>query len=336
MVSWGDWPQRVIYGERILAEHSRDFGRFSVLTSRTPWALVAGLLHHPPQQVVMVESLERSFLERTAAALPAGDAIVGVGGGMVIDAAKYMVEQRGGRLYQAPTITSSDAVFTPTISIRENGKVVGGAATTPPTAILVDYALVRQADPVWNRGGLGDILCFHVGREEWRYVARAGKMEWSDQLYADAGRLVADGMALAAEVGRLSDGGIRGLMELLERSTRLWLPHPGLQVVGVDHLLAWNLEKVTGRHFVHGQAVALGTVIGALLYDNQAERMMATLDEAQLPFRPRQLGVSGAQLAETLATLGEYNRTVRHYHTILEDVALTPQRIDALCAVVEA
>ena len=40
---------------------------------------------------------------------------------------------------------------------------------------------------------------------------------------------------------------------------------------GVDHAFLYCLEHQTGRSFIHGQAVGLGTYLGAVLQDNQPE-----------------------------------------------------------------
>ena len=53
-----------------------------------------------------------------------------------------------------------------------------------------------------------------------------------------------------------------------------WNPR---HIEGVEHFLFYNLERITGRHFIHGQPVGLGIVAGSVLQDNEPERMAAAL-----------------------------------------------------------
>ncbi len=326
----------IVYGENILTERSVDFGSYTVLTTPPAWELVRGLLHHPPAHVAMAESLERTFLDRVAAeALPV-DSVVGIGGGTVVDAAKYVAGKRGGRLYLAPSITSGDGAFSPTIAVREGGKPVGMQGTAPPAAILVDYAVIRQGDPIYNRSGYGDLLRLPVSREDWRLACRAGKGRWSDEIYDALGELSERSFALAPHIGALSDPGIQELMGLLAESIALCMAHPDRHLAtGAEHLFAWNLEQVTGKHFVHGQAVALGNVVSAVLQGNAPERMIHALREARLPYRPLEIGITWDEFERTLRTVQEYNRAVRRHYTILEERPITPEVLRDIRGVLE-
>jgi glycerol dehydrogenase-like iron-containing ADH family enzyme len=102
----------------------REFGRFVVATMDIPWKVTKDKLGARPEQVIMVESMEESWLEQALAAVPACDTAVGIGGGQAIDAAKYIAWKRGIRLASIPTILSVDAFVTPAAGIRRNHEVV--------------------------------------------------------------------------------------------------------------------------------------------------------------------------------------------------------------------
>ena len=53
-----------------------------------------------------------------------------------------------------------------------------------------------------------------------------------------------------------------------------WNPR---HIEGVEHFLFYNLERLTGRHFIHGQPVGLGIYVGSMLQENEPERMLAAL-----------------------------------------------------------
>src|SRR4029077_7620501 len=54
---------------------------------------------------------------------------------------------------------------------------------------------------------------------------------------------------------------------------------------GVDHSYLYCLEYVTGKHFIHGQAVGLGIYIGSEMQDNEAEDMLRALHSTGVDIR---------------------------------------------------
>ena len=60
---------------------------------------------------------------------------------------------------------------------------------------------------------------------------------------------------------------------------------------GVDHAFLYCLEHQTGRSFIHGQAVGLGTYLGAVLQDNQPEVVLGWLHRAGVDIRPEAMGI---------------------------------------------
>ena len=79
-----------------------------------------------------------------------------------------------------------------------------------------------------------------------------------------------------------------------------WNPR---HIEGVDHFFFYNLERLTGRHFIHGQPVGLGIVFGSALQDNEPERMLAALLRAGVDIRPEAMGVTWDDVAEAMRTL---------------------------------
>ena len=77
-----------------------------------------------------------------------------------------------------------------------------------------------------------------------------------------------------------------------------WNPR---HIEGVDHFLFYNLERMTGTHFIHGQPVGLGTVAGSLLQGNEPDEMLAALHRVGVDIRPEAMGVTWDAVAEAAA-----------------------------------
>jgi glycerol dehydrogenase-like iron-containing ADH family enzyme len=113
-------------------------------------------LRSRPTAVLFVENMEIETLDRQLAAAPEADTVVGIGGGQVIDLAKYIAWKRGLRLVSVPSILSVDTFVTPAAGIRRGhrGEYVG---QTSPDPLVFDDDLIRTAPPGLNIAGVGDL-----------------------------------------------------------------------------------------------------------------------------------------------------------------------------------
>ena len=223
-------------------------------------------------------------------------------------------------LYQIPTILSVDAFFTHEVAVRDQGvvKYVGNAT---PDKVFIDSALIRSAPAALNRSGLGDILSCHTGLFDWRLAAKAGlKPKWNETLAQETQKRLTLVLDNAAEIRNVSDKGVTLLAETLN-----WIGHhcyaqghPRFEE-GSEHHLVYNLEYITGKHFIHGQAVCLGTYLMSSLQNNHPERMLETIREAGIDITPEALGVTWADIKKTLDTLTEFVRRQKLPYTILHE-----------------
>ena len=103
--------------------------------------------------------------------------IVGIGGGMAIDVAKYISWKLNKNLVSIPTILSVDAFTTPAAGVRVNHDVeyLGIASPNP---LIIDYDLLRSAPKELNIAGVGDLFSIHTASFDWQYAHSKGKSEY--------------------------------------------------------------------------------------------------------------------------------------------------------------
>jgi ribosomal protein S18 acetylase RimI-like enzyme len=91
------------------------------VTQPLPWrAARLRLGGAPPLAVFHVDSAHVDALEALVAAVPrAATVVAGIGGGMAVDAAKYIAWRRGLRLCTIPTALTVDAFVTPPAGVRK-------------------------------------------------------------------------------------------------------------------------------------------------------------------------------------------------------------------------
>jgi glycerol-1-phosphate dehydrogenase [NAD(P)+] len=290
--------------------------------------------------VHVVETLELSELLALEPSLPRAGSIVGVGGGQALDVAKLLAWTRRLPLFQVPTATTVNAPFGHRAGVRDRGRVryLGWAV---PEAVYVDFDVIASAPPNLNRSGVGDVLCYHTARHDWQLADRLGRTEprwpYDPGLVADAATVMASVVDALDEIRAGSEAGIRALV-LAHRwgGTTFhdsgWNPR---HIEGVDHFVFYNLERITGRHFIHGQPVGLGIVAGALLQGSDPEAMAAAIARAGVDIRPEAMGVTWDDVAEALLTLGGYVRDAGLWFTVAHTATVTPDHVAEVREIVE-
>ena len=232
--------------------------------------------------VHLVDTLEVTELEPRMAALPPAAAVIGLGGGQALDVAKYVAWRRDLRLFQVPTATTVNAPF-------------------------------------------GDILCYHTAHLDWALSRDLGREErawpYDERLVAEARARLDAVLGALDEIRAVSDAGIRTLMEAHRWGGNAfhaagWNPR---HIEGMEHFLFYNLERRTGRHFIHGQPVGLGIVLGSVLHGVGADEMMTALVQAGVDVRPESMGVTWADAEAAMRTLGTFARDAGLWHTIADE-----------------
>jgi glycerol-1-phosphate dehydrogenase [NAD(P)+] len=102
----------VVYGRNLVARLPEILSRpYLVVTMEDLWPRFQEPLRSGGCQVHLVKSLEIADLEILAEDGPDAEVVVGLGGGMAIDVAKYVAWRRRLPLFQVPTSMSVNAPF---------------------------------------------------------------------------------------------------------------------------------------------------------------------------------------------------------------------------------
>jgi glycerol dehydrogenase-like iron-containing ADH family enzyme len=304
-------------------------------TMELPWKLVGPRLRPLPRHVAFVQSMERTILDQAADTLPPADTVIGVGGGSALDFAKYLAWRRELRLVLIPSIVSVDACVTPSIGVRDHGRVhyVGHVK---PEQVLIDFNLIRAAPPRLNRAGAGDILSIHTGSFDWLLGQEKAGERYDREVALRAAELVRKLERSAAEISRVSDRGIRTLVELFQAENDLCESFGNSRPEeGSEHFFAYNAELRTGKQFVHGEIVCLGILLMSRLQENEPEWVRGLLDELGVLYRPTDIGLGLEELRDTLSTLDAFCRQEGLPHTIIGETLAAQDDIDALISDLE-
>ena len=331
-----------IYGRNLVSELTNFVPRpYLVVTMDDLWPRFAAQLEGPAMAGVHhVRTLDVAELAAIVDELPACASVIGLGGGQAVDVAKFVTWRRGLPLFQVPTAMTVNAPFGQRAGLRQDG-IVRYLGWAVPQAVYVDFDVIASAPVGLNRAGVGDILCYRTAELDWRLTRDLGKEEpawpYDDHLVEAAQVRFQSVMGALDAIHDVNDDGIRTLMEAHRWGGNTfhaagWNPR---HIEGVEHFFFYNLEKRTGRHFIHGQPVGLGIVLGSVLHDHGADEMVAALRRVGVDIRPESMGVTWDDAEGAMRSLGVFVRDAGLWHSIADERPIDAAIVDRVRSLVD-
>lgn len=299
------------------------FGRFAVMTMDIPWGIVKDRIGGTPAKVVMTEGLESDYLEKLVHELPQVDTVVGIGGGVAVDTAKYFAWKRGCKAVFVPTIVSVNAYATPAAAVRFSGKV-NYLGNVVPERIVIDYPAIQSAPKRLNTAGTGDIYSCRTALFDWWLAHERIGEAYNEKIAGESRRILSTLVSNAGEIKNVTEKGIKTLVQLhIDTNTvQLAAKNPRPEE-GSEHLFFYALEELTGRTFVHGEVVGTGIYVLTHFQNNEESIVEREMDAMGLLFRPKEYGISRDEFVDTVLRMKGYSRETKSMFTIVDTIDIS-------------
>ncbi len=261
------------------------------------------------------------------------DAVVGIGGGRTLDAAKYAASMAGLPFVAVATNLSNDGLASPVASLESHGRKASFGVHIP-IAVFVDIDYVRHAPLRHTRSGIGDVISNLSAVADWR-LAGAVRGEAVDGLAVALARTAAE--ALVSRTDAIdADAFLSTLAEALIMSgVAMSVAGTSRPCSGACHEISHALDASHGSPGLHGEQVGMGALFASWLRDDAAlvDVIDACLTRYGLPRVPADLGLSSDDFC---AAVIEAPDTRPNRFTILEHLAMDKhqirERVDAFIA----
>ncbi|MEV0557816.1 MULTISPECIES: iron-containing alcohol dehydrogenase family protein [unclassified Streptomyces] len=253
------------------------------------------------------------------------DAVVGLGGGKIIDCAKFAAARIGLPLVAVATNLSHDGLCSP-VATLDNDAGRGSYGVPNPIAVIIDLDVIREAPVRFVRSGIGDALSNISAVADWE-LANREKGEAIDGLAAAMARQA--GEAVLRHPGGVGDDAF--LQVLAE----------GLVLTGISMSVAGDSRPASGacheinhafdllfpkRAASHGEQCGMGAAFAMHLRGAREESayMAEVLHRHGLPVLPEEIGFTVEEFVQVV----EFAPSTRPgRYTILEHLDLSADQI---------
>lgn len=280
----------------------------AVVTTEGAWEVVADDLAHlsihsiievmdatVPHFATLTNRLQQAINDETKLV------VYSVGGGLAVDAAKYMANSLNLDLVCLPTALSVDAFLTWASGIRHKG-CVKYIETKRPDRLVVDVDVLAIAPPGIRAAGICDVLSIATGLWDWEFAAEKGKNPEGMELIpwvADAAQAILDGaFNCAAAAGAGDEEGLKELLDCLALEVQLCnqIGHSRPEE-GSEHYFAYSVENLLGKGLPHGDLVGPGILLMAEFQEQETQPLEEALRACNIPLDNIPEDVIGATLS---------------------------------------
>ena len=244
--------------------------------------------------------------------------IIGIGGGRVLDTAKYAAHISKAVYICMPTSLSNDSLASPFSVLETNGSARMTLSCKIPTAIIVDTNMIINAPESQTLSGIGDTIAKHTALYDWKLSAARTSTQVDDFAYA-LSRMSYDSVYHCDEKNMKSRVFIRILSRaLVMGGLAMEIAGSSRPCSGSEHLFAHAIEEYYPKIKIsHGLGVALGTLPACIFQGQDIQGLLDFFRTYGLDVNPESYGITEDMFADIWLKA----RTVREGRiTILNDI----------------
>lgn len=221
------------------------------------------------------------------------EAVIGVGGGKVLDIAKYVAFLNNLPFISIPTSAAHDGFASSGCSLTIEGRRTSVAARIP-YGIIVDTGVIKHAPVKFLYSGIGDIISKITAVHDWLYEEQQGHTRVDDFAVMMAKKSV-NSIARMSFADITEDFFIKELVDSLTMSgIAMEIAGSSAPASGSEHLISHALDKMTDKPQLHGIQVGIATYIMSIVQEHRYKRVTQFLTDTGFFTHVKTLGLKAS------------------------------------------
>lgn len=249
------------------------------------------------------------------------EVVIGVGGGKVLDVAKYAGFVAKIPYICVPTTLSNDSLASPVAVLGTEGDARKTLKCAIPAGIVVDVNVIIGAPVSHLQSGIGDTISKYTALYDWKLDAAYRKDRVDDFSYL-LSDMAFSSLCYNEEKSLKSKEFIKILTQaLVLGGLAMEIAGNSRPSSGSEHLFCHSLEENYKEiQISHGMAVALGSLVSCRLQGRDDSLLRSVLEAYGMDMDPMNWGITKEIFTDAWMRAAD---TRKDRHTILNEVTLT-------------
>ncbi len=246
------------------------------------------------------DDIDINNIVKTAFSIPAEtDVVVGIGGGKVLDVAKYTCFLKKLPFISVPTTTSNDGFSSSSCSLIINERRSSVNAVMP-YGIIVDIDVIKEAPEKFIYSGIGDLVSKITSLYDWEFEEKNGKAQVDDFAVMIAKKSV--NSFVRTEFKSIRDEVfIKELVDSLAMSgIAVEIAQNSAPASGSEHLISHALDKLLENPQLHGLQVGIATYIMSKVQNHRYQRITEVFEDTGFFKHVKTLGMKAADFERAI------------------------------------
>lgn len=260
--------------------------------------------------------------------------VIGLGGGSVLDLAKYAAFVSKTKLISLPTALSNDSLASPVAVLGTEGRARKSFSCTIPDAIIVDLDVVKQTPVKQLLAGIGDTLSKYTALYDWKLAGRKTG-EAVDDFACMLSHMAFESILFNTREDLTDPDFIRRLTDaLVMGGLAMEIAGCSRPSSGSEHLFCHALEEDFSEQvsLPHGIATAMGTYPASIFQGKNPAKVSRIIKQYGLPVLPSANGVTEEIFVKAWQQAAA---TRSDRYTILNETDLSTSRLREVYAQME-
>ncbi|MEM0139240.1 MAG: NAD(P)-dependent glycerol-1-phosphate dehydrogenase [Ferroplasma sp.] len=227
--------------------------------------------------------------------------VIGVGGGSKIDLAKKIAYDLSVPCISVPTAPSHDGIASPRASIYD-GKSFLSIEAAMPSAIIADTAIMVKAPYRFMAAGAADVIANATAVLDWKLAERV-----KGEVFSTTAAVISEYSSRGLiENARMIKPGTESSVwmvtkEILASGTAMAIAGTSRPASGSEHLFAHALEILGSGTAMHGEQVAMGSLVAMYFHGGDWKSLYDTYKLIGVSVRASDYQISDAIAIKALS-----------------------------------